>query len=43
MGALKYIQTQGTQTELCNNLEGWNGRETGGRLEGGDTPMADSC
>ena len=38
--------TQGTQTGLNNNLEGWDG-EAGGRdvQEGGDMgkPMVDSC
>ena len=31
---------------LCDNLEGWVGREVGGRVQdGGDKfmPMADSC
>ena len=38
--------TQGTQTRMCNNLEGWDG-VGGGReaREGRDTcvPVADSC
>ena len=26
--------TQGTQTGLCDNLEGWDGEEIGGRFKG---------
>ena len=41
-----FCLTQGTQTALCNNLEGWE-MVGGGRgvQEGGDicTPMASSC
>ena len=38
--------TQGTQTGLCDNLEGWDGEGDGREVQkGGDKciPMADSC
>ena len=38
--------SQGTQTSLCNNLEGWDGEGSGREgQEGGDicVPMTDSC
>ena len=31
----------GTQTEFCDNLEGWDG--VGGEREVQEEPMADSC
>ena len=39
-------KTQGTQTGLCDNLEGWDGEGDGREvLEAGDIciPVADSC
>ena len=38
--------TQGAQTGLCDNLEGWDGEGDGREAqEGGDTvaPMDDTC
>ena len=39
-------KTQGTQTGLCDNLEGWDGEGDGREVQEGGAiyiPIADSC